>query len=47
VLQQDFPTFALIGPRAISETRSSLAALSVSLSRAERQWLNLESDSRK
>ncbi|HEY1685343.1 MAG TPA: aldo/keto reductase [Tepidisphaeraceae bacterium] len=47
VLQQDFPTFALIGPRAISETRSSLAAISISLSRAERQWLNLESDSRK
>jgi predicted dehydrogenase/aryl-alcohol dehydrogenase-like predicted oxidoreductase len=44
VLQQAFPTLALIGPRSLSETHSSTAALSVSLTPTERRWLNLESD---
>lgn len=42
VLSQPFPTFPLIGPRAISETRSSFAALSVELTPDEVRWLNLE-----
>lgn len=46
VLHQDFPTCALIGPRVLSETQSSFQALSISLTSAERQWLNLERDAR-
>ena len=46
VLNQPFPCFALIGPRLLAETRSSLTALGVELSEAERRWLNLETDSR-
>ncbi|MCG3179330.1 MAG: Inositol 2-dehydrogenase/D-chiro-inositol 3-dehydrogenase [Phycisphaerae bacterium] len=42
VLAQKFPTFALIGPRLISETRSSCEGLTVELSEAETAWLNLE-----
>jgi predicted dehydrogenase/aryl-alcohol dehydrogenase-like predicted oxidoreductase len=42
VLHQPFPTFALIGPRMLGETRSSLRALEVSLSDRERKYLNLE-----
>ncbi len=42
VLNQPFPTFPLIGPRALSETRTSLPALTVSLSPDEVRWLNLE-----
>ena len=42
VLKQPFPCFPLIGPRQLSETRSSLQALSVNLSDEERRWLNLE-----
>ena len=42
VLNQPFPTFALIGPRQLSETRTSLAALDVELSPDELRWLNLE-----
>ena len=42
VLCQPFPTFPLIGPRQISETRSSLAALEVRLTPREMEWLNLE-----
>jgi len=44
VLSQPFPCFALIGPRVLAETRSSLAALTVRLGDAERRWLNLEID---
>jgi predicted dehydrogenase/aryl-alcohol dehydrogenase-like predicted oxidoreductase len=44
VLNQPFPTFALIGPRTLAETRSSLAALEVELTEHERKWLNLEVD---
>ncbi len=46
VLSQRFPAFALIGPRALSEIRTSLPALAVELSPAECAWLNLESDTR-
>jgi aryl-alcohol dehydrogenase-like predicted oxidoreductase len=42
VLNQPFPTFALIGPRKLEETRTSLPALSVELTEQERKWLNLE-----
>jgi predicted dehydrogenase/aryl-alcohol dehydrogenase-like predicted oxidoreductase len=42
VLCQPFPCFPLIGPRQISETRSSLAALDVSLTPKEMKYLNLE-----
>ncbi|HEV2292764.1 MAG TPA: aldo/keto reductase [Tepidisphaeraceae bacterium] len=44
VLNQPFPTFALIGPRQLSETRTSLPALDVQLSPDELAWLNLEHD---
>jgi aryl-alcohol dehydrogenase-like predicted oxidoreductase len=42
VLNQPFPTFPLIGPRTLAETRSSLGALAVRLSPEEVRWLNLE-----
>ncbi len=42
VLHQPFPTFALIGPRLLSELRSSLASLDVELSEEQGRWLNLE-----
>jgi predicted dehydrogenase/aryl-alcohol dehydrogenase-like predicted oxidoreductase len=41
VLHQPFPTFALIGPRQLSETRTSCEALGVRLSSDEVAWLNL------
>ena len=44
VLNQPFPCFALIGPRTMAETRSSLAALSIELSASELAWLDLRSD---
>lgn len=43
VLSQPFPTFALIGPRTIEETRTSAEGLDVVLSPEELRWLNLES----
>jgi predicted dehydrogenase/aryl-alcohol dehydrogenase-like predicted oxidoreductase len=42
VLCQPFPTYALIGPRRLSETESSLRGLDVELSVEELKWLNLE-----
>lgn len=42
VLCQPFPTFPLIGPRSLSETRTSFPALSIELTPAELRWLNLE-----
>jgi predicted dehydrogenase/aryl-alcohol dehydrogenase-like predicted oxidoreductase len=42
VLAQPFPTFALIGPRILSETRTSWPALDVELEPNEIKWLNLE-----
>ncbi|WP_114560958.1 aldo/keto reductase, partial [Desertihabitans aurantiacus] len=41
VLHQEFPTFALIGPRSIAETRSSMAALDVELTPEQLAWLDL------
>ncbi|HXH33061.1 MAG TPA: aldo/keto reductase [Plantibacter sp.] len=43
VLAQDFPTFALIGPRSIEETRSSTDALSLHLTPEQVAWLDLRS----
>jgi aryl-alcohol dehydrogenase-like predicted oxidoreductase len=43
VLRQPFPTFALIGPRTLEETRTSLPGVDVMLSPAEVKYLNLES----
>ena len=40
VLAQPFPTFPLIGPKRIAETRSSFAALTVDLSPEEARWLD-------
>ena len=45
VLHQPFPTFALIGPRLLSETVNSLESLKVELTRKEVDWLDLRSDS--
>ena len=42
VLNQPFPTFALIGPRTLAETRTSLPGLDVELSADDVKWLNLE-----
>ncbi len=42
VLHQPFPTFALIGPRTLSETRTSLEALDLKLTPEQVKWLNLE-----
>jgi predicted dehydrogenase/aryl-alcohol dehydrogenase-like predicted oxidoreductase len=42
VLHQPFPTFALIGPRTLAETRTSWPGLTVALSLKELRWLNLE-----
>ena len=44
VLNQDFPSFPLIGPRNFFETKSSLIALSVSLNEDEKNWLDLENN---
>ena len=44
VLNQPFPTFPLIGPRVLSETRTSLPGLPVALTPGELRWLNLEAD---
>jgi aryl-alcohol dehydrogenase-like predicted oxidoreductase len=42
VLHQPFPTFALIGPRQINETISTLASLAVTLTPAEVAWLAMD-----
>jgi aryl-alcohol dehydrogenase-like predicted oxidoreductase len=42
VLQQPFPTFPLIGPRLLAETRSSIESLGLVLSAEELAWLDLE-----
>ncbi|HEY4456948.1 MAG TPA: aldo/keto reductase [Pseudonocardiaceae bacterium] len=41
VLHQPFPTFPLIGPRTLDETRSSLVALDVELTPEHVAWLDL------
>lgn len=42
VLCQPFPTFPLIGPRQLSETRTSFQGLEIELTLEEMRWLNLE-----
>jgi len=42
VLRQPFPIYPLIGPRTLEELRTSLKALTVSLTPDEASWLNLE-----
>ena len=42
VLCQPFPSFPLIGPRTLSETRTSLPGLNIELTADEMKWLNLE-----
>jgi aryl-alcohol dehydrogenase-like predicted oxidoreductase len=42
VLNQPFPTFPLIGPRTLEETRTSLPGLDIELTPQELKWLNLE-----
>ncbi len=42
VLCQSFPTFPLIGPRLLSETRTSFPGLDIELTLEEVRWLNLE-----
>jgi predicted dehydrogenase/aryl-alcohol dehydrogenase-like predicted oxidoreductase len=42
VLRQPFPTFALIGPRTLEETRTSLPGVDVMLTPEELKYLNLE-----
>jgi aryl-alcohol dehydrogenase-like predicted oxidoreductase len=42
VLRHPLEPFALIGPEAIEELRTSLAALEVELTPDEMRWLNLE-----
>lgn len=44
VLHQPFPTFPLIGPRTLDETRSSMAALEIQLTQQQMRRLNLEAD---
>ncbi len=44
VLNQPFSTFALIGPRVLSETRTSLPGADLKLAEHEIQYLNLERD---
>ena len=43
VLNQDFPSFPLIGPRNFFETESSLQATQIEVSNEEISWLNLKS----
>ncbi len=42
VLCQKFLIFAIIGPRTLSETRTSLKALEIQLTQQQLRWLNLE-----
>ena len=45
VVNQPFPSFALIGPRTLEETATSMPALSVKLSEQELAYLDLRADS--
>jgi aryl-alcohol dehydrogenase-like predicted oxidoreductase len=42
VLCQPFPTFPLIGPRTLAETRTAFQALDIKLTPQDLRWLNLE-----
>jgi aryl-alcohol dehydrogenase-like predicted oxidoreductase len=44
VLDQPFPTFAVIGPQSVPELASSLAVLDVELTSEKARWLNLQSE---
>ena len=44
VLQQSFPSFALIGPQSIDELREGFPAMDIELTQEELLWLNLERD---
>lgn len=44
VLCQPFPTWALIGPRTLEETRTSWPGLDIELTPEQLAWLNLEKD---
>lgn len=46
VLAQEFPSFALIGPRSPGEIASTLPALDIELTSRDVAWLNLESEIR-
>ncbi|MBW3625452.1 MAG: aldo/keto reductase [Armatimonadetes bacterium] len=42
VLRQPFPVYALVGPRTLTEMRTTFEALEVELTPEEIRWLNLE-----
>lgn len=44
VLGQPFPTFPLVGPRTLAETRTLWPALDIHLTPDDLRWLNLEDD---
>jgi aryl-alcohol dehydrogenase-like predicted oxidoreductase len=41
VLAQQFPTFALVGPRSIAEYRSTMTGLGIELNEEQTSWLDL------
>jgi len=45
-LNQEFPSFALIGPRTVSEIDSSLPSLDIKISKEDVDWLNLKNKER-
>src|SRR5207247_9858106 len=47
VLHQPFPTFALIGPRQLTETRTSCKGLEIELTPEEVAWLDLRTCNRR
>jgi len=44
VLNQPFPTFALVGPQTPTEVRTTMPALGITLTEEEMRWLNLETE---
>ncbi|MHB0938224.1 MAG: aldo/keto reductase [Armatimonadota bacterium] len=44
VLNQPFPTFALVGPQTPTEVRTLMPALDITLTEEEMRWLNLETE---
>ncbi|WP_428389941.1 aldo/keto reductase [Mucisphaera sp.] len=44
VLSQPFPSFALVGPRNLTELDTTLPALNINLTPEERAWLDLATD---
>ncbi|GAA4720300.1 aldo/keto reductase [Brevibacillus fulvus] len=45
VLNQPFPTCAIIGPQTVEELRDCFLAMNLDISAEELQWINLESES--